>query len=181
MSTARLTQRAAYTPVYWAQLLPRCWMALYSLFGPGNSIVKWLLLETSTRKLWMAATAPVMVYDDDDTWWMLHLWSLLMQALFYWQSWFICHWPFLLIERSESLSFRVHCDNPLLVFCFFPFSVLSWLQAEQKGSDCWSQTVIFLLHICFPWTDLQRLVLMSSFYQSRTFCTTFGQRSGFLK
>lgn len=119
MSTARLTQRAAYTPVCWAQLLPRCWMALYSLFGPGNSIVKWLLLETSTRKLWMAAAAPVMVYDDGDTWWMLRLWSLLMQSLFYRQTWFICHWPFLLIERSESLSFRVHCDNPRLVFCFF--------------------------------------------------------------
>lgn len=38
-------------------------MAFFSLFGPDNSVAKWLLLETSTWKLSMAAAALVIVMN----------------------------------------------------------------------------------------------------------------------
>lgn len=62
--------------------------------------------------------------------------------------------------------------------CMLLLSVPCWIDCRRKKRVriVHLLTVFNLLHVCFPWTDLQRLVLMSSFYQNRTFCTSSGQR-----
>ena len=133
MSISNLTQCCAETSVCWAQSIALLLNGFFSLFGPGNSVAKWLLLETSTWKLWMAATALVIVMNatfvvaadavpfiSTDSVHLTLTFSIdsKVQMLFLWQ-------------KLELL--RVHCDNPLLcIFASF-CAMLNWLYRQNKG------------------------------------------------
>lgn len=142
----------AHTMLCWNLCLLSTVIALllngsFSLFGPGNSVAKWLLLETSTRKLWMAATALVIV----------------MNATVFGRCWcnaiyMVCHSSFdtdLLYWFKDSNVFVAEMRNTQstlrqssLYFASF-CTMLNWLQTGKRGLCCWSEMVFFLLHIYF--------------------------------
>lgn len=119
MSISNLTKTLCWKiSVCWARSIALLMNGFFSLFGPGNSVAKWLLLETSTWKLWMAATALVIVMNA--------MLVVAADAVCHSrrQTRLIWHWPFLLIQRFTFLRQLlelpgVHYDNPLFVFCFF--------------------------------------------------------------
>lgn len=87
-----------------------------SLFRTGNSVAKWLLLETSTRKLWMAAAALAIVMNA-----MVCVWC---RCSICWR------WPFVLIKRFKcffvaEIRFTAQSDHSFFVFRFFLCAVLN--------------------------------------------------------
>lgn len=110
----------AHTTLCWDLCLLSTVVALllngsFSLFGPGNSVAKWLLLETSTRKLWMAAAALLIVTNAtvfgrcwcDAIYWDCH--SSFDADLLYW-------FKDSNVFRNEKYS--EHITRILSVFCF---------------------------------------------------------------
>lgn len=123
----------------------------FSLFGPGNSIAKWLLLETSTRKLRMAATALVIVMNARvfGRWWYNAIYidchSSFDTDLLYWFK----HSNVFVAEMRNTQSTLRQSFLCFASFC----TMLSWLQTRKRDLCCWSEMVFFLLDIYFSWMD----------------------------
>lgn len=144
MSISNLTQCRAEISVCRAQSIALLLNGFFSLFGPGNSAAKWLLLETSTWKLWMATTAlgnvmnatfvaaaDAVLFISTNSVHSTLTFSIdsKIQMLFLWQ-------------KFELL--RVRYDSPLFVF-----SVPRSIDCGQNEKAVIVDRQFFLLHICF--------------------------------
>ena len=92
-----------------------------SLFGPGNSVAKWLLLETSTWKLWMAATALVFVMNVT--------FVTAADALGLFDTDLPCWFNDLnVVFVSEIRITQMHYDKTVCVFSFFIMLNRQWAE-----------------------------------------------------
>lgn len=91
-----------------------------SLFRTGNSVAKWLLLETSTRKLWMAAAALAIVMNA-----MVCVWC---RCSICWR------WPFVLIKRFECfIVAEIRFTRLIILSLYFAsFCMLCWIDRIKE-------------------------------------------------